>query len=80
MKPSSKKIVNLLKNPDPSIVIYLFYGSDRGLTNERIKLILQRLEIDVNCCRLNAILEANQEDVPIYSPLNFQEVAQEGRL
>lgn len=48
MRPNSKQITNLLKNPDPSIVIYLFYGSDRGLTNERIKLILQRLEVDPN--------------------------------
>ena len=48
MRPSSKQITNLLKNPDPSIIIYLFYGPDRGLTNERINLILQCLEVDPN--------------------------------
>ena len=41
---------------------------------------LSCLEIDVNSCRLNGILEANQEDVPIYSPLDEFTHAQEGVL
>ena len=38
------------------------------------------MEIDVKSCRLYAIQEANQEYVPIYSPLDYFEDAIEGEL
>ena len=46
MKPNYKEIDRLLKNLDPKILVYLFYGSDRGLTHERVVSILKMLKID----------------------------------
>jgi hypothetical protein len=40
----------------------------------------QCLEIDVRSCRLNGIVEANCEDIPIFSPLDFPVKAKEGVL
>jgi DNA polymerase-3 subunit delta len=48
VKPTSKQIIKLLEVLDPSILIYLFYGSDRGLTHERVGLVLKKLAIDAN--------------------------------
>ena len=40
----------------------------------------QCLEIDVRACRLNGIIEANCEDIPIFSPLDEIVKAKEGVL
>ena len=40
----------------------------------------QCLEIDVRSCRLNGIIKANCEDIPIFSPLDFPVKAREGVL
>ena len=41
---------------------------------------LKCYEIDVRSCRLNGIIEANVEDIPIYSPLDEIKKAKEGVL
>ena len=40
----------------------------------------QCLEIDVRACRLNGLVEANCEDVPIFSPLDEIVKARQGQL
>ena len=40
----------------------------------------QCVEIDVRACRLNGIIEANCEDIPIFSPLDEIVKAREGVL
>ena len=55
----------------PAQVVYDLHDADPKL---------ECLELDIRSCRLITILEANQEDVPIYSPLDEFEDPIEGEL